>query len=82
MTMKRQGITFNLIITRVDRGEATQPASQNLHTGATVALHTISIQTTVSRFADPIDPPKVIIPEGSMETQRDNNSQKEAWHAY
>ncbi|XP_006456525.1 hypothetical protein AGABI2DRAFT_188439 [Agaricus bisporus var. bisporus H97] len=30
------GITFNLIITRVDRGEATQPASQNTQTGTTV----------------------------------------------
>ncbi|KAF9449210.1 hypothetical protein P691DRAFT_799526 [Macrolepiota fuliginosa MF-IS2] len=75
------GITFNLIITRVDRGEATQPASQNIQTGTTVPLHTISIQTTVSRFADPVDPPKLAIPD-DLESQRDADSQQDAWKQY
>ncbi|KAF5376458.1 hypothetical protein D9615_008606 [Tricholomella constricta] len=49
------GITFNLIITRVDRGEATQPTSQ--YRSATgnnnLPLHAIHIQTSVSRYQDP-----------------------------
>ncbi|KAF5349941.1 hypothetical protein D9756_009069 [Leucocoprinus leucothites] len=53
------GITFNLIITRVDRGEATQPASQNLQcTGATVALQTITVQTTVLSRSAELEVPK------------------------
>ncbi|KAF8151529.1 hypothetical protein B0H34DRAFT_728007 [Crassisporium funariophilum] len=53
------GITFNLIITSVDRGDATQPTSQNArshisHHGSAgnVPLHMINIQTTVARYPD------------------------------
>ncbi|RDB21603.1 hypothetical protein Hypma_011202 [Hypsizygus marmoreus] len=50
------GITFNLIITRVDRGEATQPMSQayrsNTGNNGNVPLHSIHIQTTISRYPD------------------------------
>lgn len=52
-----------------------------MHTGATVALHTISIQTTVSRFIDPIDPPKIIT-EGDVESQTSRDEQKGDWNAY
>ncbi|EKM76345.1 hypothetical protein AGABI1DRAFT_44965 [Agaricus bisporus var. burnettii JB137-S8] len=73
------GITFNLIITRVDRGEATQPASQNTQTGTTVRLHAINIQTTVSRFSDPMEAPRVI---GDSGAQKDSGSScKEYWHS-
>ncbi|KAF9467494.1 hypothetical protein BDZ94DRAFT_1232876 [Collybia nuda] len=47
------GITFNLIITGVDRGEATQPMSQTFRSNnanGSVPLHTIHIQTTISRY--------------------------------
>ncbi|KAG5636174.1 hypothetical protein H0H81_008924 [Sphagnurus paluster] len=51
------GITFNLIITRVDRGEATQPTSQTHPTTSrnnnNLPMHTIHIQTSVSRYQDP-----------------------------
>ncbi|PFH53622.1 hypothetical protein AMATHDRAFT_73422 [Amanita thiersii Skay4041] len=49
------GITFNLIITRVDRGEATQPGwllpkvTQSMGDN-NMALHMINIQTTITRY--------------------------------
>jgi len=52
------GITFNLIITSVDRGESTQPTSQqnrsqmSRHSQGSVPLHMINIQTTVSRYPE------------------------------
>jgi hypothetical protein len=53
LMFKTQGITFNLIITGVDRGEATQPMSQTFRSNnanGSVPLHTIHIQTTISRY--------------------------------
>ncbi|CAA7264462.1 unnamed protein product [Cyclocybe aegerita] len=53
------GITFNLIITSVDRGDSTQPTSQTnrsiSHSASqgNVPLHMINIQTTVNRYPDP-----------------------------
>ncbi|KAG6908537.1 hypothetical protein DXG01_004308 [Tephrocybe rancida] len=46
------GITFNLIITRVDRGYATQPVSHSTSANAH-PLHAIHIQTNISRYHDP-----------------------------
>ncbi|KAF8962903.1 hypothetical protein BDZ97DRAFT_1823341 [Flammula alnicola] len=53
------GITFNLIITSVDRGEPTQPSSNTGRSHIShqasqggVPLHMINIQTTVARFPD------------------------------
>ncbi|PPQ84944.1 hypothetical protein CVT25_004457 [Psilocybe cyanescens] len=81
------GITFNLIITSVDRGDATQPTSgagrmshltpQESQGG--VPLHMINIQTTVSRFPDSdID----ITPTKSHETTDiENLSSKRGWSA-
>ncbi len=49
-----QGITFNLIITSVDRRENGQESeASHRHHERNQPLHMISIKTTVSRFPDP-----------------------------
>ncbi|KAH9475041.1 hypothetical protein JR316_0012143 [Psilocybe cubensis] len=81
------GITFNLIITSVDRGEAMQPTSgagrishltpQESQGG--VPLHMINIQTTVSRFPDSdldVTPTK-----SNGEIDVENGSSKRGWSA-
>ncbi len=51
-----QGITFNIIITRADRGDATQPSNAKASDGTiqfAMPLHMINIQTTVTRHQEP-----------------------------
>ncbi|KAF8345147.1 hypothetical protein F5887DRAFT_1282876 [Amanita rubescens] len=51
-----QGITFNIIITRADRGDATQPIDTKASDGTirfAMPLHMIDIRTTVTRHQEP-----------------------------
>lgn len=53
-----QGITFNIIITRVDRGDATQPSTAKSSDGTLrshniIPLHMINVQTSVTRHQEP-----------------------------
>jgi len=50
------GITFNIIITRADRGDATQPIDTKASDGTirfAMPLHMIDIRTTVTRHQEP-----------------------------
>jgi len=52
------GITFNIIITRVDRGDATQPSTAKssnatLRSHNIIPLHMINVQTSVTRHQEP-----------------------------
>lgn len=53
---RSQGITFNIIITRVDRGDVTQPTSAKSSDATlrshVIPLHMISIQTSVTRHQE------------------------------
>jgi hypothetical protein len=72
-----------MIIIRVDRGEATQPTSQAVHTGATVALQTITVQTTTLSRSVEVEGPKIFITRSDIESQPESSSsQKELWNAY
>ncbi|PPQ99838.1 hypothetical protein CVT24_009632 [Panaeolus cyanescens] len=77
------GITFNLIITSVDRGEAVEPSSRHNHShisrhgsAGSVPLHLINIQTTVTRHPDKDISP---IKSTSVSSKADNGSGKETW---
>jgi hypothetical protein len=51
-----QGITFNIIITRADRGDVTQPSNAKASDETiqfAMPLHMINIQTTVTRHPEP-----------------------------
>jgi len=68
-----KGITFNLLITRLDRRESgtrSQPSHQ------AIPLHKISIQTTINRYADQSDQAAK-----SVEVDDPTFAQTSAWHA-
>ncbi|KAK2462176.1 hypothetical protein APHAL10511_005808 [Amanita phalloides] len=50
------GITFNMIITRVNRGDTTQSSTTKVSEAGSrhiVPLHMINVQTTITRYQDP-----------------------------
>ncbi|KAF9039228.1 hypothetical protein BJ165DRAFT_374873 [Panaeolus papilionaceus] len=73
------GITFNLIITSVDRGEAVEPpplSHLSRHGSAgNMPLHLINIQTTIDRYPDKdVSPTKSVAPDVE-------HSAKDAWES-
>ncbi|KAF9473129.1 hypothetical protein BDN70DRAFT_817686 [Pholiota conissans] len=81
------GITFNLIITSVDRKESIQPFSypshishQNESRGG-VPLHMINIQTTISHFPDDATPTKSAATPDSEERMSERMSTKNEWES-
>ncbi|TFK38572.1 hypothetical protein BDQ12DRAFT_747923 [Crucibulum laeve] len=75
------GITFNLIITSVDRGEATQPTIQHFRstTFNSVPLHMINIQTSVSRYPPDQDRDGVAFKSPGSDVENPESSDKIEW---
>lgn len=77
------GITFNLIITSVDRGDAFQssvPSRSHISHQASqgnVPLHMINIQTTVSRYPDPATTVKS--PTKSADSDENSSGKHSGW---